>query len=122
MRVFPASCCPAILPGPNVSTLALPSVQAIFRSFVTELAVPPLSNGSPAQYIEPFTVIPVELAYVLTRQACDAPALPVESVQMASGYNATSPFITVIPVDVSTACEAIPKDAAPLRLTARGTG
>src|SRR5436305_10717293 len=102
-----------------VSSLFLPSIHATFRSFVTERAVAPLSNGSLNQYTEPLTVSPVGLEYVLTRQDCPAPALPVASVQDARGNNATSPFTTVTPVEVNPACDAGPKAAARPRLMAR---
>ena len=43
-------------------------------------------NGSAAQKIDPFTVIPLVVAYVFTRQVCAEPAgPPVASEQVPSG-------------------------------------
>src|ERR1700704_6311744 len=120
MKVFPAISFAEIVGW--VSSLFLPSFHAICRSLVTELAVPPLSNASPAQKIEPLTDIPIGLEYVLTKQLWDAPALPVESVHVGVAYNAMSPFTNVTPVEVSPARDASPNEAAPRRLMARGTG
>jgi len=59
-----------------------PSVHAIFKSFVTEFAVPPLSNGSPAKYIDPFTVIGEDVYCVIDPDAPDHAILEA-SVRLA---------------------------------------
>jgi hypothetical protein len=46
----------------------------------------------------------------------------VESVHVASGYNAIFPLTVVTPVEVNPARAVIPKVAALLRFRARGTG
>src|SRR5437868_6232633 len=63
--------------------------------------------------------MPVAVAYPRVRQLCGPPlALPVASMHVALGCNATLPLTTVTPVVVTPFLDSIAYPAAPLRLRA----